>query len=58
MPEDLELKLDRYFRELTPWLEEMSDTLRELQQKVGAGEGGSGRDPGRPPPPPNLGEVE
>ena len=58
MSQDLELKLDRYFRELTLWLEELSDVVREVQQQVGGGQGGGGRDPGRPPPPPALGETE
>ncbi len=58
MSEELERKLDRYFRELTPWLQELSDAVRELQHEAGEGEGGRGRDPGRPPPAPQLGELE
>jgi hypothetical protein len=61
MADTTERKLDRYFRELTRWAEELSDTVRSLQQEVEAGRGGGGgrggsRDPGRPPPPPELSE--
>jgi hypothetical protein len=59
MADTTERKLDRYFRELTRWAEELSDTVRNLQEQVAAGGGGGsgrGRDAGRPPPPPELGE--
>jgi len=58
MSDELERKLERYFRELTRWAEEISDAVRELQHQAGSGEGGGGRDPGRPPPPPQLAEFE
>jgi hypothetical protein len=60
MAETTERKLNQYFRELTRWAEELSDTVRALQQQVEAGGGGGGsgggRNVSRPPPPPDLGE--
>jgi hypothetical protein len=60
MADTTERKLNQYFRELTRWAEELSDTVRTLQQQVEAGGGGGGsgrgRDVSRPPPAPDLGE--